>query len=317
MLKVAKDKLQICVLGGLKKGLKTGWWMTKMMLPITLTMAILKWIGAIDLMSQWLAPLFKLFGLTAEGVLVFITACFSSLYAAIAAMATLSIDYRSATILAVMGLICHNLIVETIIQRKAGSTAWFIIVLRITTALIAALALNAILPTDYSGTLMITAANISDGTFIGALTDWGSGMLNLIPMMFCLIVALNILQAILREFNLIRYFTIPLLPLMKIFGLSRDSSFLWIVLNTLGLAYGGSVLITEVENEEIPLNEAKLLNTHAALNHSLLEDSFLFAAIGVGLFWLIVPRVLLAIIAVWIQRGFYKIKEKQWLQLSR
>lgn len=317
MVRVIKDKLQLCLVSGVKKGLTTGWWVTKMMLPITLAMALLKWAGAIELLSGWLAPVFEIFGLSAEGVLVFITACFSSLYAAIAAMATLSIDYRTATILAVMGLICHNIIMETIIQRKAGAIAWFIVTLRVSMALVAALVLNVILPADYTGALIIDKAVAGDGTFVGAMRDWGLGMVKLLPMMFCLIVALNVLQGILREFNLIRIFTVPLLPLMKIFGLSRESSFLWIVLNTLGLAYGGSVLISEVSSNEISQDEAKLLNTHAALNHSLLEDSFLFLAIGIGLFWLVVPRIVLAIVAVWLQRLYYKIEEKQWLQLSR
>lgn len=296
-----------CVIGGLRKGLRTGWWMTKMMLPITLGMVLLKYFGVIDWLSEMLAPAFSLIGLTADGVMVFITACLSNLYSAIAVIATLNIDFRAATILAVMGLICHNLVIETIIQKKAGSSPLFIVFLRISSALIAAYVLNLILPTDYSGTIVVERAAAAEGTLTGSMLDWVLSMVRLIPMMFALIVALNILQGILREFRLIDYLIIPLAPLMAVLGLSRRSSFLWVVLNTLGLAYGGAVLIAEVEGGEVQGDEAKLLNTHAALNHSLLEDSLLFAAIGVGLFWIVIPRVLLAIAAVWGQRFYFKL----------
>lgn len=309
-------QLKSCAIGGLTKGLRTALWMAKMMIPITLGMSLLKWGGAIDLLSEWLAPAFKFMGLTAEGVLVFITACLSNLYSAIAVIATLNIDYRSATILAVMGLICHNLIVETVIQRKAGSAAWYIVTLRITTAIVAAWTLNTILPVNYNGTLILETLNSNDTTIVAILRDWMWSMAKLLPMMFALIITLNVLQQILREFRLIHYLTIPLLPLMKVFGLSKNSSFLWIVLNTLGLAYGGAVLINEVQSQEISTPDAKLLNTHAAINHSLLEDTILFAAMGLSVFWLIVPRVVLAIVAVWGEKLYNKI-HIPWLQPSK
>lgn len=302
--------LKECLFGGFKNGLKTWWWISKMTVGITFAVAILKWAGVITVLSEWLTPLFKHIGLTGEGVLVFLTGAFSSLYSVIAVIATLSVDYRSATILAVMGLICHNMIVETIIQKKAGGNAYFIVGLRIFAALFCAWLLNMILPTDYTGNLIIERVNLQQGVSLGVeLKEWGLQMLTLLPYMFLLIVALNVLQQVLKRFDLIKYLIMPLAPLMAIFGLSRKSSFLWIVLNTLGLAYGGAVLISEVENGEVEKTDAKLLNTHAALNHSLLEDSFLFAAIGLNVFWLVVPRVILATGAVWLHRLFIRLKK--------
>jgi hypothetical protein len=85
-------------------------------------------------------------------------------------------------------------------------------------------------------------------------------------------------------------------------GLSNESSFLWFVAQTLGLAYGSAVMIEEVENNEISHNSANLLNYHIAVNHSLLEDTLLFVAIGVPAGWIITPRFLFAISIVWSVR---------------
>lgn len=303
-------RVKSALLRGVKTGFKTGWWMTKMMIPITFGVALLKWLGVIDLIAEWMAPVFKLIGLSAEGVLVFITASLTNLYAAIALIATLNIDFRTATILAVMGLICHNLIVETIIQRKAGARGTYIVVLRISAAIVAAVALNAILPTDYSGTLIIERQAAPTSELSSIMYEWLMSMVRLMPMMFALIITLNMLQQIMREYGWISYLTTPLRPLMSLLGLSAQSSFLWIVMNTLGLAYGGAVLISEYDNNDISHIEAKRLNTHVALSHSLLEDTILFLAIGIGAFWLFVPRLVLAIVTVWGERLYFGIKRK-------
>ncbi|HRZ96445.1 MAG TPA: nucleoside recognition protein, partial [Paludibacter sp.] len=87
---------------------------------------------------------------------------------------------------------------------------------------------------------------------------------------------------------------------MKIFGLSTDSSFLWFVSQTLGLTYGAAVMIESVENKEISPKNANLLNYHIAINHSMLEDTLIFVAIGVPAGWIMIPRIILATIVVWL-----------------
>ena len=296
---------------GIKQGLKTTLWISKMMIPITFVVALLKWAGAIEFIGTALAPVLKHIGLSAEGVLVFITTALSSIYSGIAVMATLNIEYRAVTILAVMGLICHNLIIETVIQKKAGSNPYLVVAIRIIGALFAAWSMNLILPVGYTGTLILPEIPPADNTLWGVVVEWFWQMATLLPYMLVLILSLNILQQILRTFDLVRILTIPLRPFMKVFGLSKDSSFLWIILNTLGLAYGGAVLISSVKEKEITAREASLLGTHASITHSVLEDTLLLLAIGVTMFWLVIPRFIISIVAVWSQRLYYYIKDRK------
>ena len=308
---VTKSLFKEIIIKGVTQGLKTAWWISKMMIPITFAVALLKWVGAIEFLGKALAPVLNLIGLSAEGALVFITTALSSLYSGIALMATLNIDYRAATILAVMGLICHNMIIETIIQKKAGANAFLVVTLRVFSAIFAAWAMNFILPADYTGNLIVPEIPPAENTFLGVTVEWMWQMVTLLPYMLVLILSLNILQQILRTFDLVKLLIIPLKPFMKIFGLNKDSSFLWVILNTLGLAYGGAVLISSVKEKEITAREASLLGTHAAVTHSVLEDTLLCMAIGIGMFWLVVPRFILAIIAVWGQRLYYFLKDRK------
>lgn len=303
-----------CAQRGFQAGVRTWWWLVKMMLPITFGVALLQWAGVIATLSEWLTPAFSHIGLNGEGVLTFLTGMSASIYAAIGVMGTLNLDYRSVTILAVMTLIAHNLIVESVVQRKAGCrSAWGMAALRVTMALLTAWILNRILPEDYSGTLLLAHRDVADTSFAAVMQNWALAQAKLLPLMFVIIVSLNILQQILREFHWIGYLTTPLAPLMKAFGLAPGCAFLWIVLNTLGLTYGSSVMIGEVENGNIPLRDARRLNAHAAMNHSLLEDTLLYATLGVGLFWLIVPRVVMAMAVVWGERLFEQLRTRHTL----
>lgn len=183
--------------------------------------------------------------------------------------------------------------------------------LRLAMALLTAWILNRILPENYTGTLLVAHRDAGGASFGAVMQGWATAQARLLPLMFAMIVSLNVLQQLLREFRLIGRLTAPLAPLMRIFGLSPDSAFLWVVLNTLGLTYGSSVMIGEVETGAVPRREARLLNAHAAMNHSLLEDTLLYAALGIGLFWLLVPRLAMAMAVVWAMRLGIALRERR------
>ena len=92
-------------------------------------------------------------------------------------------------------------------------------------------------------------------------------------------------------------------PIMKLFGLPREASFLWIVINVVGYAYGAGIIEEQVHEGSMKPQDADLLNHHAAISHSLLEDSVLFLAVGIPFLWITLPRLVLAILVVWLERA--------------
>lgn len=282
---------------------RTALWVIRMVVPITLGISVLEYTGAIGWISDRLSPLFSHFGLPGRSGLVFLSAALSTNYSAVAVIAALGLDYRSATILAVMALICHNLIIESAVQRKTGASAWGMTLLRIAAAFVAAAALNALLPADMDGRLLLPAAGRAPESWGEVLATWVRMIVPLSLKMGAIIVTLNVLQNILREFRLIDALSVPLRPLMSAAGLPRSTSFLWIICNVVGITYGGAALVDEMQRGGVSRADARLLNTHVAISHSLLEDTIVFASAGIGLFWLLVPRLLLAVVAVWTLRG--------------
>ncbi|MDR2936451.1 MAG: nucleoside recognition protein [Rikenellaceae bacterium] len=234
----------------------------KLTLSVTLVVSYLNYAGVIAWAARLLEPLFGHLGLPGEAVSVFLTSVLVNIYAAIAVIDTIGFDYRAVVILAVMCLIAHNLIVETAIQRKTGSRAAFIVPLRIGAALIAGSGLNLILPAAMDGRLVFGGvATAIPASWSGVFMQWMVASVWLSLKMLCLIVGLNVLQSVLREFGLIDALIWPLRPAMRVFGLPRSTSFLWVVANCVGLAYGGAVMTGEIEKGEIPLRDARCAST--------------------------------------------------------
>ena len=147
------------------------------------------------------------------------------------------------------------------------------------------------------------AMNLGD-----TLIHWLESSLMLCVKIVLMITGLMILQRVLEEFGVLKILSSMLSPLMRVFGLKPDVAFLWLVGNTVGLAYGSAIMLEYAKEGKLAHQEADLLNYHLAISHSQLEDPLLFVVMGLPIGWLIVPRVVLAIIVVWIRRGIYGLR---------
>ena len=304
-----RERLVRCVKTALPQGMKTAIWLLKLTIPVSFAVFLLDFFGILNVIAGWVAPLFKLIGLSGQASIVLITSFFTNIYSVIAVMTTLGFGSREGTILAVMCLISHALIVETAIQKKTGSAPWRMVLTRLSASFIAAYLLNLILPAE----AITNSENVvrSVGEFTPALTNWLSNMLVTTLKIIILVNLLLILQKILNEFGLIKWILMPFAPLLKVMGLPSSTGFLWIVANTLGLGYGGAIMINEAEEGRLSRADADLLNHNIAISHSQLEDPLLFVAVGYHLGILIWPRILLAIIFVWIRRFEIWVKKRK------
>ena len=297
-MKSTANRIYRSTLTALHKTRKTVWWLLKLILPISLFVSFLQYWGVIAWIATYLKPAFSIIGLRGESAVVFITSLFVPLYGPIAVISTLPLTMREITILAIMCLITHNLFMETAIQKKTGSSALALLILRPVVSFVAAYLLNLMLP-EHIGAVHSVQKSVVFGSIAEMLQNWiqTAGYLSL--KIAIIVSGLMILQGLLKEFNILPVISKIFAPFMRIMGLTDESSFLWFVAQTLGLTYGSAVMMEEVENKEITSYSANLLNFHIAINHSLLEDTLLFVAIGVPIGWITIPRVILAMIVVW------------------
>lgn len=295
-----RSRLAHCVTSALPQGMKTVIWLLKLTIPVSFGVFLLNFYGLLNVIAGWLTPLFKMIGLPGQASVVLITSIFTNIYSVIVVMATLDFGLREGTIIAVMCLISHALIVETAIQKKTGSHPVRMVLTRLSGSFIAAWMLNLILPGESTS----GAENIVNKTveFMPALTAWTSAMAITTLKIVVLANGLLILQKALDEFDLIKWILMPFRPFLKIMGLPANTGFLWMIAYTLGLSYGGAIMISQSEDGKLSREDADLLNHHIAISHSQLEDTLLFVAVGYSFAILFFTRVLLSIVYVWGRR---------------
>ena len=296
-----KTRFVNCVKLAGPSAFKTIWWLTKIMVTLSFVILLLQYFGIIEWISYWLTPLFSHFGLPGEAALAFVSGYFVNCYSAIAVMTTLDLSTRAATILAVMVLCSHNMIVETTVQHKTGSTVLSIVLIRTLSAFILAWVLNKIMPGSFENIVVENSVQ-EQLTFAVMLKHWALRTTKNVVTMALLVYLLTILQKVLTEFGIIQYISRFLKPVMIFFGLSPKTAFLWLVSNTLGLAYGAGIMIEEAEKGETTKEENDLLNRHIGISHSNLEDLLLFSAAGGAYLWMLLSRWAMSWVWVWLKK---------------
>ena len=61
--KNAWQKVKNSVVEALPVALKTGWWLIRLIIPVSLAVTLLKFFGILAILSNFLTPLFSLIGL--------------------------------------------------------------------------------------------------------------------------------------------------------------------------------------------------------------------------------------------------------------
>lgn len=284
---------------------KSGWWLTKLMVPISLTIALLRYWGVLEWLAGYLDPLFVMLGLPGTSAVVFISGAAAGTYAGLAAMMSVPLTLREATILGVMICLCHALPMECAVNRKTGSKFWLMALLRIVAAFVSALYLNAVLP-ELSEPYIYLGAS-AESTLTETLQTWAVGQSKMIAVMFAIIYSLMVLQRYIEARNWLHSLSHAFSPLMRLFGLPSQAAYMWLVGNVIGISYGAAVMLDLERKGLITKREANEVNYHLIMNHSLLEDTIVFAITGIGALWIISTRLLFALLLVWCRKAFRRL----------
>lgn len=278
--------------------MKTTGWLLKIMIPISFAVCLAQHYGIIAWCAQWLNPLFCHIGLPGASSIAFLTGATATTYASLAVMMNMELTMRQATIITVMVLICHALPLECTVNKKVGSRPFRMGFLRVVGALLSALYLNLVLP-EMSDPFSALPLSTSSPTLIDILQSWLLSSLKLCAMIFAIIYGLMFVQQVMEKFGLMQKLTRPLAPLMTFFGLPSSAAYLWLVGNVLGISYGSAVMLQLEDDGKISREEADEVNYHLIMNHSMLEDTLVFATAGISAFWILSTRLFFALMLVW------------------
>ena len=300
------DKFMQSLRSALLPTWKSASWLLKLMIPISLAVTLLQHWGVLAWIAGYLNPLFSMLGLPGESAVLFISGAAAGTYAGVAAMMSVHLTLRQATIIGIMILICHALPMECTVNHKTGSNFLRMGLIRIFMAFVAAMYLNQLLPDMSTPYLYMGAA--ADSSLMEVLQTWTLSQLKVAILVFLIIYVLMVIQSLIQLYSLLDPLSRFLAPLMRFFGLPRKAAYMWLVGNVLGLSYGSAVMLDLEERGQITREDANAVNYHLIMNHSMLEDTIVMAVTGISVFWILATRILFALIVVWTRKAMAKVR---------
>lgn len=283
---------------GLRKALQSFVWIMMILIPVSLGTALFEWSGWLEKMSFLVDPFMGFLSLPAEAALPLLIGIFNGIYGAVAAMSVLSLTKAQMTLVAVFLLIAHGLILESLIQGKAGLHPLKAVLIRLITAVATVWVLAFFLDTTP------VASNAADQTIKTAigfgvmLKEWFAGAVVLTLQILVIITLLMTILEIAKQYGWIEKIVGFFQPLFILFGLKKTSGPMWLASALFGIVYGAAVIVDEAREGHMEKGELKKINVTIGINHGLIEDPLLFLPLGLNLLWLYIPRMVAAIIAV-------------------
>ena len=282
----------------------------KIMIPIIIIVKIIEELGGIKYIAMALEPFMNLVGLPASMGLVWATTMITNIYGGMiifmSSVSNENLSIAQVTVLGSMMLIAHALPIEVRIAQKAGVRVLFTLLLRIGGALL----LGWLLHQVYSMGDYLSATNqpvwkppqITDNSII----TWAIDQLKMLFQVFIIISVLVLFLKVLKLSGIEKLFALILQPLLKILGLSQRTTSITIVGITLGLTYGGGLLINEANKGELSKMDVFGSLSLLALAHSLIEDTLLIMLLGADLSGILYARLIFSIVLIAIIMQFVK-----------
>jgi Fe2+ transport system protein B len=287
---------------GAAAGSRKGWrgfiWMLKILVPISLGTALLAHSGVLDQLDFLLEPLMGILGLPAMAALPLVAGLLTGIYGGIATMTVLPFTVAQMTLIAIFLLISHNIVQEAIIQGKSGLHPLKATAFRLVVSCVTVMVVSHLVPADAAAIVSQVQGALPSVSVGAMLRGWSLDAFLMALKIFLIIMPLMILLEEMKQFNLIRHLVKLAGPLLKVMGVDRKVGMLWLTAVIFGLSYGAAVIVEETREGHFSAEELSRLQLSIGVNHSMIEDPALFLPLGVSAFWLWVPRLVMAILAV-------------------
>lgn len=285
----------------LLEGGRTSWTLFRILVPISIATRILAQMGVLEHLGAMLGPVMKVVGLPGSMGLVWATALATNLYGGILVFASLApeegLTVAQVSVLATMMLVAHGLPLELRIAQKAGPRLRATAVIRFGGALVLGFVLHQL----YARGGFLQTPNTAlwrpaapDPSWLA----WAIGEARKLVTIFGIILCLLALMKLLRRIGITAVLTRLLKPVLTMLGMSEAAAPVTIIGITMGLTYGGGLIIEEAHSGRLSPRDVFFSLTFMGLCHSLIEDTLLMTVLGAhvsGIFW---GRILFASLAI-------------------
>lgn len=272
----------------------------KVMIPILILIKIIEELGGIIILSQLLGPLMQIVGLPDSVGLVWATTLLTNIYGGLIVLITIddTLTVAQASVLGSMMLLAHSLPIEATIAKKAGVSLWVTLLFRLGGSLLFAWILHITYQmTDtlnQPAQMLWSPAIVENNSYLA----WALEQLQNLMMVFAVISILLFTLKILKILGIEKLMAILLKPFLRLLGVSQEATNITIIGATLGLSFGGGLLIYEAQKGHVAARDVFTSIMLLNLLHSLIEDTLLILLMGAdfnSIFW---GRILFSVLVI-------------------
>jgi len=273
----------------------------KLMIPILLIVKLINLMGGTDLLAQLVAPIMSSLGLPPEMGIVWAGAMLSNIYTGmvlfISEPMSAGLTGSQVTIIGILMLFAHSLPVELRVSQRIGVSLWLSFLLRTVVAYLGAWIYFQLSQLPF---LSVTRPRIRWQPVIEQqdLTGWLMSNLMLLGQIVLIIGVLVVLLRAIRLLRLDRLIHMLLAPVLPLLGLTNKAVNIVLVGITLGLTYGGGLLIQESKQGLLDVRELFFSVCLLLICHGLIEDTLLILLLGADIYGILGLRVLLSLVVV-------------------
>ena len=274
--------------------------------PVYTLVTFLKYTPVIRVFAEFMSPLMKHFGLPGEAALALILGNIINLYAGLGAVTALKITTAQLTVLSLMLLLSHSQILETAVFFQIRAKWWLLWFIRLVLSFLAGVGLSRLIVKSGATGAADAArlAQMAQMRYVGigpALGNWARGLLVDTGLkMFLVLVGIFIILELGRRYGLMEKTLRAIGAATKFIGLKPESGMPWLAGNVFGIVFGAGVVIESAREGQLDSKQITLVATFLALCHGLFEDTAIFLVLGANMFWILVPRIVLAVAVTWV-----------------
>ncbi|MFC3150142.1 hypothetical protein ACFOEK_03820 [Litoribrevibacter euphylliae] len=273
----------------------------KIMIPTIVVVKLLELMGLLKYIAMLIGPIMSWVGLPESMGLVWVTTIFTNIYAGMLVFFYVQqhevLTVAQVTIISLLMLLAHGLPVEARIAQQAGIRLRITLLLRIGGGLLLAWITHQTYDAfDYLQTPseLLWQPEIPDAS----LSGWAVSQLeSLIIIQLTIIVLLTFLK-ILKVIGIERLMRLLLSPILKLLGIGNQATSITIIGVTLGLSFGGGLLIYESRQGHVSKRDVFSAMCLLALCHSIIEDTLLVMLLGADISGVLWARLAFSVLVI-------------------
>ncbi len=137
------------------------------------------------------------------------------------------------------------------------------------------------------------------------LKSYFLGLFNLSWKIFAILFLIFLFLELVQRLGLLAKGNKKIVRLVRIFGFSEEAVAPLLAGIFFGILYGAGVIADLIKKQGVNKKQILLVSVFLAMCHAIFEDTGLFLVLGANIFWITLPRLILAFGVTFLTNKFF------------